>query len=198
MTKPIQKRDTSGYARSAEFAEPEFAEPEFAEPQFAPMIEVSTQPGKIVETSVCVRLDVEDIDCFAAVTHQYESWGIRFKNAVAICPSNPAYPPRSGTKVLMGAPENGWLEATFSRPVQHVSSFVTSSRRTVMRAFNRQNQLVAQTESPANLPAHRAGGSGPQAPDPNLRLSLNAQNIHKVTFESYSGHLTVDDICFCG
>jgi hypothetical protein len=186
MTKPIQERD----ARPVR-------DTEFAEPQFAPLVAVLAQSGEIVETSVCVRLDVEDMDCFAVVTHQYESWGIRFKNAVAICPSNPAYPARSGTKVLMGAPENGWLEATFSRPVQHVSSFVTSSRSTVMRAFNRQNQLVAETTSPANLPSsHRAGESG-QPASPNLRLSLDAQNIHKVTFESYSGHLTVDDLCFC-
>lgn len=185
MTKPIQGRDAS----------PAWGT-EFAEPQFAPLVAVLAQSGEIVETSVCVRLDVEDADCFTAVTHQYESWGVRFNNAVAICPSNPAYPARSGTKVLMGAPEHGWLEATFSRPVQHVSSFVTSSRSTVMRAFNRQNQLVAQTESPANLPSSSHPGSS-SAPGPNLRLSLNAQNIHKVTFESYSGHLTVDDICFC-
>lgn len=131
-------------------------------------LDLEAQPGALAEVAIseptsstdqlnpdpicdpiCVRLDVEDLPCFAVVNRQYDAWGVRFSNVVALRPSNPAYPPHSGSMVLFGAPNQGWIEATFARPVQHVSSFVTSSRRTVMRAFNRHNQLVAEAESPA-------------------------------------------------
>lgn len=156
----------------------------------SPILDLKTESGELTTgPAVCVRLDWEDLACFSVVNHQYESWGVLFNNAIAIRPSNPVYPPHSGVMVLLGAPDSGWLEATFLRPVQYVSSFITSSRRTVMRAFNRQNQLVAETESPA---ANLADG------DANLRLSLNAANISKITFQSFNGQLTVDDFCFCG
>jgi hypothetical protein len=156
--------------------------------------ESSNQPNP---APICVRLDVEDLPCFAVVNRQYDAWGVRFSNVVALRPSNPAYPPHSGSMVLFGAPNQGWIEATFARPVQHVSSFVTSSRRTVMRAFNRHNQLVAEAESPA---ANLRGADSNHDPNlrPNLRLSLDGRNIRKVTFHSHSGHLTIDDFCFCG
>jgi hypothetical protein len=167
---------------------------EFAEP---PLLKqsaflVETGNGELVTcSSVCVRLDLEDLSCFTTVERQYEQWGVLFNNAVALRPSNPAYPPRSGMTVLLGAPKSGWIEATFLHPVQYVSSFVTSSRCTVMSAFNHQNQLVAQTES---LAANLKNGST----HGNLRLSLNAANIYRVTLHSFNGQLTVDDFCFCG
>ncbi|MBW4466758.1 MAG: hypothetical protein KME07_15140 [Pegethrix bostrychoides GSE-TBD4-15B] len=136
---------------------------------------------------VCVRLDVEDLPCFTVVNRQYEAWGVRFENAVAIHPSNPLYPPYSGEMVLLGAPRDGWLEARFLHPVRHVGSCVVSSRRTVIQAFNRQNQLVAEAAAEANL------GQG----NTSLRLSSAAQNIHRVTLECFDGQLTVDDFCFC-
>jgi len=148
----------------------------------------ASSPAHASQSSVCVRLDIEDLPQFAVVDRQYESWGVRFDNAVAIHPSNPAYPPHSGSMVLMGAPRCGWLEATFVRPVQHVSSFVISSRHTVIRAFNRQNQLVAEAETESNL------GQG----STSFQLTSSAQNIHRVTLESFNGQLTVDDFCFCG
>jgi hypothetical protein len=177
----------------------------FAEPAVAKRLDVNCEPGNIVpaatDSQVCVRLDLEDLPCFSPVDRQYEAWGVQFKNAVAISPSNPAYPSHSGTMVMMGAPENGWLEATFVQPVRHVTSFITSSRRTVMRAFNRQNQLVAEMESPdANLdtPRSEPDRSGSTHAPANLRLSVSATEIYRITFHSYHGHLTVDDFCFCG
>lgn len=153
-------------------------------------LDLKTESGEMVAcNSVCVRLDLEDLPCFCEVDCQYERWGVLFKNAVAIRPSNPAFPPRSGMMVLLGAPESGWLEVTFLRPVQYVSSFITSSRRTVMQAFDAYGQLVAETES---LAANFASS------DANLRLSLNGSNISKITLQSFNGQLTVDDLCFCG
>lgn len=173
---------------------------QFVEPfAFPTGLGIKTESGSLVSTVKGVRLDLEDLPSFVVVDRQYAPWGVLFSNAVAICPSNPAYPPRSGMMVLLGAPQDGWLEATFLQPVQYVSSFITSSRCTVMRAFNNRNELVAETKSSASLdPSHRHDQPTHQpTTTTNLRLSLNASNICRVTLHSFNGHLTVDDFCFC-
>jgi hypothetical protein len=143
------------------------------------------------QAPTCVRLDLEDLACFEIVDHQFERWGVTFSNAIALHPSNPAYPPRSGTTVLMGSPKSGWVEATFRRPVRFVSSYVTSSRRTVLAAFDANNQPITQTELPhANL-----AGSGSTTP-PNKQLTLRGDNIHRVTFYAFDGQLTLDEFSF--
>lgn len=169
---------------------------QFVEPFgfYASGLNVKTESGAIVSTSVGVRLDLEDLPSFAVVDRQYAPWGVLFNNAVAICPSNPAYPPRSGMMVMLGAPQNGWLEATFLQPVQYVGGFITSSRCTVMRAFDSQNELVAETETASLNQFDRYDQLSTMA---NLRLSLNASNICRITLHSFNGHLTVDDFCFC-
>jgi hypothetical protein len=169
---------------------------QFAEPFAfrAAGLDVKTESGPLVSTSVGVRLDLEDLPSFTVVDCQYASWGVLFNNAIAICPSNPAYPPRSGVIVLLGAPQSGWLEATFLQPVQYVGGFITSSRNTVMRAFNNRNQLVAQTES--SMAATRAGREQ-SSKMASQRLSVNGANICRITLHSLNGHLTVDDFCFC-
>lgn len=156
------------------------------------IFDIKTEGGNLATlTSGCVRLDLEDLPCFTVVDRQYEAWGVLFNNAIAIRPSNPVYPPYSGLMVLLGAPNSGWLEATFVHPVHYVSSFITSSRSTVMSAFNRQSQLLARIESPsANLKNSSCSA--------NLRLSLTATNIYRITLQSLNGQLTVDDFCFCG
>jgi hypothetical protein len=140
--------------------------------------------------ATCVRLDWEDLQCFEIVHRQFHEYGVEFVNAIALRPSNTAYPAYSGVMVVMGAPKDGWLEANFLRPVQFVSGFITSSRRTVVTAFDGNNTRLAEIESPgANLatqPQHL----------PNVCLSLSIPNIHRVTFHTFNGHLTLDDFCF--
>lgn len=165
----------------------------------------------------CIRLDWEDLKCFEVVNHQFQQWGVTFANAVALRPSNPAYPPYSGVMVLMGAPKDGWLETTFSRPVQFVSGFITSSRRTVLTAFDHRDRVVgrvesgganlADSESSTNAKALHSDYSHPgalkaisqkkfNAQTPNVQLRVNAPNIHRVTFHTFNGHLTLDDFSF--
>lgn len=146
----------------------------------------------LVQQSGCVRLDWEDLPRFAIVDRQFESWGVVFANAIAVCPSNPAYPPYSGTMALMGAPKGGWLEATFQRPVKFVSSFVTSSRRIVLSAYDAQNRLIASVETPAANLAQLDS----QCP-PNFCLSLQRLDIHRITFHAFDGQFVLDDFCFC-
>lgn len=139
----------------------------------------------------CVRLDLENLECFEVVERQFQQQGVTFANAIALHPSNPAFPPYSGLKVLMGSPRSGWLEAKFQCPVQFVSGFITSSRRAVLSAFDSEGNLLAQSEIPV---ANLAGSNSTILP--NAQLHLRIPNIHRVTFYAFDGHLTLDDFSF--
>ena len=148
--------------------------------------------SKVVSVPTCVYLTLEELRCFEAVERQYEQWGVIFHNCIAIQPSNPAFPTHSGLVVLMAAPKNGYIEATFLRPVHFVSAFVTSSQRLVLSAYARDQQLLTQTVLPgANLANSDSGGS------PNTLLSVSAKEIHRITFSAFDGQFTIDDFSFC-
>ncbi|MDC0833162.1 hypothetical protein AY599_27160 [Leptolyngbya valderiana BDU 20041] len=139
----------------------------------------------------CVRLDFEGLERFEVVRDQFARWGVQFDNAIAVCPSNPAYPTHSGEILLMGAPQNGFLELKFSHPVQFVSGFITSSRITAMSAYNHLGETIARAE----LPSSNLADSKKTTP-PNYQLIVKAPNIHRVTFYAFDGELAVDDISF--
>ncbi|MGH2415407.1 MAG: hypothetical protein ACRDEA_17305 [Microcystaceae cyanobacterium] len=155
------------------------------------------QVGKVVDSGVvsvptCIYLTLEDLRCFEAVERQYEQWGVIFNNCIAIQPSNPAFPAHSGLVVLMGAPKNGYLEATFLRPVHFVSAFVTSSQRLVFSAYASDRQLLTQTVLPgANL------ANSDSAVPANTLLSVSANEIHRITFCAFDGQFIIDDFSFC-
>lgn len=136
-----------------------------------------------------VHLDLEDLKCFDVVEHQFHHYGITFHNAIALQPSNPAYPPRSGKTVLLGAPRSGWLEIAFSQPVSAFSCYVTSSQRLVLSAYNLQDKLVAS----ASLAEPNLAGSDSSIP-PNALLKLEESNISRITLYAFDGQITVDDI----
>uniref|UniRef100_A0ACD5GXR6 Uncharacterized protein n=1 Tax=Desertifilum tharense IPPAS B-1220 TaxID=1781255 RepID=A0ACD5GXR6_9CYAN len=41
-------------------------------------------------------MDLENLKCFEVVAHQFEERGVIFTNAIALQPSNPAFPPILG------------------------------------------------------------------------------------------------------
>ncbi|MBO9999380.1 MAG: hypothetical protein J7641_10310 [Cyanobacteria bacterium SID2] len=139
----------------------------------------------------CVRLDFEDLERFEVVRDQFLRWGIEFDNAIAVCPSNPAYPTHSGEILLMGAPQGGFLEMKFTRAVEFVSAFVTSCRIVAMSAYNDLGQTLTRAE----LPSANLAGSDSAIP-PNYQLIVKAPNIYRVTFYAIDAQLTVDDISF--
>jgi len=143
------------------------------------------------DVQTCICLNLEDLKCFEVVEHQYEHWGVIFHNSVAIQPSNPAFLTNSGLTVLMGAPKNGLLEATFLRPVSQVRACVTSSQRLVMSAYDRDRQLLTQSILPsANL------ANSDSALPPNTSLSVTNQNIYSVSFCAFDGQFTLSEFCF--
>lgn len=138
-----------------------------------------------------VRVALEELKCFEVVEHQFAHWGMTFSNAVAIQPSNPAFFTGSGATVLMGAPKSGQIEITFKSPVHWVSGLVTSSRRTVLSAWDIDGNLIVQDEMPGpNL----AGSNSPIPPSAPLRVK--GPNIHRITFYAFDGQLVVDDLMF--
>jgi hypothetical protein len=170
----------------SDFAEaPVFQTSPFQTPDSSGFAIAASQPP------TCVRINLEGLHCFEVVDQQFQQWGVTFSNAIALQPSNPAFPPRTGKTVLMGSPKDGWVEAKFEFPVQSVAGFVTSSRRTVLLAYDADDQPVARTESPgANL-----AGSSSLIPA-NVQLSLKASNIHRVMFQTFDGQFTLDDFSF--
>ncbi len=152
----------------------------------------STIDAARVTVPTCICLDLEDLKCFETVECQYERWGVIFHNSIAIQPSNPAFPTYSGLIVLMAAPKSGFLEATFLRPVNSVSAFVTSSQRLVLSAYDRDRQLIAQTALPSSNLAN-----SDSAISPNTLLSITGNNIYSVTFCAFDGQFTLDNFRFC-
>jgi hypothetical protein len=140
----------------------------------------------------CIFLQLDNLKCFEVVEHQYESKGVIFHNCIAIQPSNPAFPAHSGVVVLMGSPKSGLLEATFIRPVNSVSAFVTSSQRLIMSAYDRDRQVLNQAVLPTGNLANSDSGIAP-----NTLLSVSGDNIHSVSFRAFDGQFTVDDLSFC-
>jgi hypothetical protein len=189
MTKPFTVQPGQDLSNQPEFAATYKNVPSFDDFPFTKLDLVNAE----LENSPldCVSLDLEDLDCFEVVDRQFSELGVTFVNAIALHPSNPAYPPHSRATVLMGAPKSGWFEATFRRPVSFVSSCVTSSRRTVLAAFDADDQPLVQAESPEpNL-----AGSDTET-QPNVQLSLRAANIHRVTFYAFDGNLTIGAFSF--
>ncbi|HAG84927.1 MAG TPA: hypothetical protein DCL61_28200 [Cyanobacteria bacterium UBA12227] len=137
-----------------------------------------------------VRLNLEDLKCFEVVEHQFRQYGVTFKNAIALQPSNPAYPPRSGTTVLMAAPKSGWLEVIFSQTISRFCCYVTSSQRLILSAYDPHNLLISKLTSEPNL----AGSDSPLPP--NVELRLDKPNISRITFYAFDGQLTLTDLSF--
>lgn len=136
-------------------------------------------------------LNLESLQPFEVVNGQFESLGIAFNNAIAIQPSNPAFPTYSGQMLLLAAPEHGLIEITFAQPISYISGRVTSSRPTVFTAYNSLGkELVRKKLENANL----AGSNSPIPP--NALLSAKARNIHKVNFYAFDGQLTLNAISF--
>lgn len=191
---PAQSWDTLGtVARSTDVDRPMSNRPNVVKSIIA-AVERDDSPTwdcSAQEFPPCVRLDFEGLTRFEVLCDQYKRWGVRFDNAIAVTPSNPAYPTHSGDIVLMAAPKSGFLELTFERPVQFVSGYVTSSRFTAMSAYNHLGQTITRAELPA---ANLANSDSAVAP--NQQLIVRSPDIQRVTFYAFDGELVVDDISF--
>lgn len=145
----------------------------------------------LVIKPLSVYLNLEDLKCFEVVDSQFRDYGITLQNAIALQPSNPAYPTRNGNTVLMGSPKNGWLEATFSQTISKFCCYVTSSQRTIISAYDSQDKLLARQ----SLPGANLAGFDSQLP-PNAQLLIETDNISRITLYAFDGQLTASDLSF--
>lgn len=143
------------------------------------------------ENSELHCLNLETLTPFEVIDRQFESLGITFNNAIALKPSNPAFPTYSGQMLLLASPENGFISLTFAQPVSYVSGRVTSSRPTMVTAYNSLGQELVRKKLPS---ANLAGSNAPIPP--NQLLFVEARNIHQVTFYAFDGQLTLSAISF--
>jgi hypothetical protein len=195
---PSEAKAELDFGLEARLAEQSFAEPADHAAVFearpigvAAGSELTTERSPISQDTLDVALDFDELQTFETVDTQFRHLGVTFANAIALVTSNPAFPSHTGQRVLMGCPKGGWLEATFDQPVQRVSGHITSSRPTVMTAFDEHNRPVAQTQTPA---ANLAGSGSSQAP--NLEMTLTGRRISRVTFYTFDGQLTLGAFSF--
>lgn len=142
-------------------------------------------------SSTPVRLELEALNCFEIVEHQFQTWGITFKNAIALQPSNPAFMTQPNQIVLMSGPNSGFLEISFQHPLQLIEARVTSSQPTVLSAFNYHGQEVAHTQMPA--PEQTEVMASILSP---ALLQVSTPEIYRVTFCTFDGQLIVDYLKF--
>lgn len=138
-----------------------------------------------------IRLNLEDLKCFEVIERQYQHCGIILRNAIALHPSNPAFPPHSGSTVLLAAPKGGFMEILFQQPARFFSAYITSSQRTILTAYDQDDQVIARTE----MRSPNLAGSDSSI-SPNHQLSVNVPNIARVSFYAFDGQLTIDDLSF--
>lgn len=191
MTKPfdLPTRPKNGTPRSSPL-DVQYAEAD----QRAALFDVqmlTTEAPLVAYQPATVYLDFEQLSNFDRVDSYFQQWGVSFGNAIALRPSNPAFPPRSGKTVLMSHPHPGCLEVKFCAPVQSVSGYVTSSQRLHLVAFDAGDRPIAQTGlASANLARPGCKLS------PNQHLRLQAPGIYRLAFYASGGQLTLDDFSF--
>ncbi|MGK7889739.1 MAG: hypothetical protein AB4042_10420, partial [Leptolyngbyaceae cyanobacterium] len=109
--------------------------------------------------------------------------------------SNPAFPEFGrGIIALIGAPKQGFINTTFTRPIRQIEACVTSSRPLAMTAFDEHNQILAQTGTVgSNLVSQSHSTHSLLA---RLVLRADSATIHQVLFRCTGGNFTLSDLKF--
>lgn len=140
-------------------------------------------------SSTIVQLELEALNCFETVENQFDLWGITFKNAIALQPSNPAFITKPDQVVLMSGPNSGFVEIHFHHPLRYIEARIISSQSTILSAFNADNQEIASTQTP---PSESRTVTASVLP-PTL-LKIQAEDIYKVMFSTFDGQLIIDHL----
>jgi len=141
-----------------------------------------------------VELDFEDLSAFEQVRDQYSGLGIKFAGAIALQPSNPAFPPRSGAMVLMPMTNGLCLDVYLYRTTQTVGAFVTGTKQVRLTAFDADGKVIAQSNTGARQYVQEQRQT--VDPLPQRKLELTAVGAIRVEFAS-DAPFTLDDF-FCG
>lgn len=132
-----------------------------------PTCPTNPTPEDVAESSKLIHLPFENLRCFEVVREQFAHLGILFENTVVLQPSNAAYFPEVGRLVLMGAPQNGWLEIRFTIPITHFRCRLTSSQPAVISAYDSEDHLLQTLETVRLGDRHPLDATNDRPPEPN-------------------------------
>lgn len=137
-----------------------------------------------------IKLNFEEIKCFEILENQFAHLGLTCSNAIAIQASNPAFPEGKGASIIKQT-INRCLEFNFSKPINFFSCYITSSRKTILSAYDNRGNLLTRSElSQSNL-------VGSNSPIPaNAPLGVQARNIARITIDAFDGQLTLTELSF--
>ena len=141
-----------------------------------------------------IELPIDSLRTFDVVEAQFADLGVLFANTVAIQPSNSTYMPKFGKMVLMGAPQNGWIEIIFTIPVMYFACNLTSSQHATVQACDGDGKILAtfETEKSGEDNVDPLFGG----PSPNLPVSLQAHNIQKIMLSALDGQIVIHNVQF--
>ena len=128
-----------------------------------------------------IRLNFQALTAFERVTEQYRHLGVRFSDAIALEPSNPAFMPKTGSFVIMPLGQEMILNASFESPTDWVGAYVCGAGSVILTAFDQTGKILAHVTKQASssvAPSQTKGSCSWQ------QLELNRCGIAKVMFHS--------------
>ncbi|MGB2926415.1 MAG: hypothetical protein WBB82_14020 [Limnothrix sp.] len=146
------------------------------------------------DISKIIEIPLNKLKSFDVVKDQFADLGVLFDNVFVLQPSNSIYFPEVGKMVLMGAPRNGWLEITFTVPVNYFACRLTSSQHSVIKAYDCDDQLLTMFDT--ETADYEAADPLVSAPPPNIAVEMQASSIERITLSSLDGQLVVHDVRF--
>jgi hypothetical protein len=131
-----------------------------------------------------LRLDFQDLTAFERVTEQYRHLGVYFSGAIALEPSNPAFPPQSTPFVLMPLGHEMMITVSFDTLASRIGALVCGAGSIVLTAFDSEGKILKQASTTAS-PWFALNNQERDA-WPQQQLELNGHGIAKVMFHSNS------------
>lgn len=140
-----------------------------------------------------IELDFDNLSGFELVSNQYEHFGVRFSEAIALQPSHPAFPYRQGSFVLMPLGERTEIIAHFHRSICQTGAFVVCPKPVRLIAFDASGEPIARI-STKQIQVSQGAAEIPEAL-PRQKLEIQHPNIAKVLFGA-STPFILDDFFF--
>lgn len=140
-----------------------------------------------------VHLIFDHLTPFEMVRDQYQAYGVRFEQAIALAPSNPAFSHHANALVLMPTAGHSSLLLHFAQPIQHISASVIGVRQINLLAFNDRDQVVARHAGSGERSLHHHADLS--HPLPRFSLDAIGQGITKVALTS-DAPFVVNEIVF--
>lgn len=138
-----------------------------------------------------LQLNFEDLAAFEPVGDRYANLGVHFTGAVALMPSNPAFPPRSGSQVLMPVANQLGITVELRHPARRVGAFAIGSQPVKITAFDKDNNRIDRAGTEASCEISRTGQQ------PHHRLEVQGRDIVKVVFDSAAPFILDDVFFYC-